>query len=97
MIGPTGDVSRPPSDLRWEPAPATLRYDVRIMEVDRSLLWSVTAHMAGTAPVHRLGLPEDVVARFVPGKTIVWDVTGRDDSGRVVADSGPQQFRVAIQ
>ena len=57
------------------------------MEVDRTTLWR--ASTAGTA----VDLPPSLVAQFVKGKTILWQVQARRDQA-IVAGSGIQRFRV---
>ena len=88
VISPKGDVAIPPDELRWVTVPGAERYDIAILEVDRTALWQ------GTSSVPRVGLPVSLTARFVPGKTVTWEVTARDRSGQILAVSGAQRFRV---
>lgn len=90
IVSPSGDVVGPPRELVWVALPAAARYDVRILEVDGTVVWRATSLSS------RLDLPDDVIARSVPGKTLIWDVVALDETGRAIAESGPQRFRVPI-
>jgi hypothetical protein len=89
-VAPVGDVRGRPRDLEWSPVDGAASYDVVVLEVDRTILWE------GASSTTRVSLPEPVVARFVPGKTILWEVTARNRAGEAVAVSGTGRFRVAI-
>jgi hypothetical protein len=41
-----------------------------------------------------VSLPATLVRQFVPGKTVLWDVTARDAAGTPLAASGVQRFHV---
>jgi hypothetical protein len=88
LRSPIGDQSAVPRQLEWVAFPGAIGYDVSILEVDRTVLWS------GSATDPRLALPASVTIRLVPGKTVLWEVTARDGSGKPVAVSGAQSFRV---
>lgn len=90
IVSPSGDMAGPPRELVWVAWPAAARYDVRVLEVDGTVVWRATS----LSP--RVDLPDDVIARSVPGKTLIWEVLARDGMGRAVAESGPQRFRVPI-
>jgi anti-sigma factor RsiW len=86
---PLGDVATAPSVLHWSAVEDAASYDVRVLEVDRTPLWS------GSTSTPGIDLPSEVSALFAPGKTVVWEVTARDRSRAVIGESGAQQFRVA--
>lgn len=88
ILGPVGDLSGAPSELKWQPVRAAAKYEVRLMEVDRSELWK--AETESTV----LTLPADVREKLLPKRTIAWEVTARSAAGSVLASSGVQQFRV---
>lgn len=90
IVSPSGDIAGPPKELVWVASPAAVRYDVRVQEVDGIVIWRATSLSA------RVDLPDDVIVRVVPGKTLIWDVIALDDSGRAVAQSGAQRFRVLV-
>ena len=89
-LTPSGDLAEAPGTLRWSPYPGAVRYDVSISEVDGTSLWRTSSESP------RVDLPSSLKARFLPGKTILWQVTAKDASGATLADSGAQQFRVSI-
>jgi hypothetical protein len=89
LLAPMGDVEVAPRTLRWTRFDGASGYDVRLMEVDGTVVWR------GSSESPAVDLPADVVARIVPGKTLVWEVAARNAAGSVVAQSGAQRFRVA--
>jgi hypothetical protein len=89
-LKPSGDLPAVPGTLEWSPYAGATRYDVSISEVDGTSLWN------SSSEVPRVELPSSLKARFLPGKTILWQVTAKDASGVALADSGPQTFRVSI-
>lgn len=91
VVAPTGDLPRPPTVLSWMAVEGASRYDVQVLEVDRVQLWSASASTT------RLELPRAVLERVVPGKTLLWTVTAIDGSGRPIAESGLQSFRVSVK
>jgi hypothetical protein len=90
IVSPSGDIPSPPGQLVWVASSAAARYDVRVLEVDGTVVW----RSASLSP--RVDLPGGVVARIVPGKTLMWEVTALDGSGRVIAQSGARRFRLPI-
>jgi hypothetical protein len=89
VIGPIGDVKQVPNlALKWSSLDGAVRYDVRILEVDGTLLWH-----ASTA-ASEVALPSTVISRLVPGKAVTWEVTAYDRGGAVVAASGTQRITV---
>ena len=89
-VAPVGDVRDAPRSLEWSPVDGAVSYDVVVLEVDRTIVWQ------GASATTRVSLPEPVVARFEPGKTILWEVTARNRAGEVLAVSGSGRFRVAL-
>jgi hypothetical protein len=88
IVRPTGDVSVPPAELSWVAVPGAERYDISVLEIDRTPLWQ------GTSSVPRVDLPASVTARFAPGKTVIWEVSALNPYGTAIAVSGAQRFRV---
>jgi hypothetical protein len=68
LLAPAGDLARAPNELRWANVPHATRYQIRILEVDSTVVWS------GTTTQSRAALPPDVIAQFRPGKSLQWDV-----------------------
>jgi putative zinc finger protein len=87
--GPVGDQVAVPERLEWQSVTGAVRYEVRVMEVDRRELWS--ARVTGT----EVPIPEAVRARILPAKTLLWQVTALDQTGRPIAESGVERFRLA--
>jgi hypothetical protein len=87
VIAPVGAITRPPNELRWKPVPQASRYHVQILEVDATHVWSTS-----TTDTHVV-LPPDVVARFAPGKLLLWDVTAYRGNEEL-ATSETQNVRV---
>ena len=90
-IGPTGDLPQAPTGLSWIAVAGADQYDVAILEVDRTVLWR------GSTGGSHIDLAPNVIGQFVPGKTILWEVSARGRDGAVIAQSGTQRFRVAVR
>ena len=90
VVAPIGDVPKAPAELAWVAVDGAARYEVQVLEVDRTILWRTTSLS------ERVLLPASVVERIVPGKTLLWEVTAIGGSGTSIASSGTQRFRVPI-
>jgi hypothetical protein len=88
VVSPIGDVAAPPGELVWGPVRGAARYDVSVFEVDRTILWR------GTSTAPGVELPTSLVNLFVPGKTVLWQVSATTASGDAVARSSTVRFRV---
>ncbi len=88
VIGPIGDQAQTPHELQWQAAAGAERYSVKLMEVDRTELWSTTVAHASVP------IPPEIRAKIAPLKTLIWQVTALDVTGAELARSGPQQFRL---
>jgi putative zinc finger protein len=88
---PVGEQVAAPARFEWSAVDRAARYRVRLLEVDHHELWSAETTAAG------LDIPSDVRTVIVPRKTLLWTVTAYDATGRVVAESAPQPFRVAAR
>ena len=88
LRSPVGDQSAVPGQLEWIAVPGAAAYEVSVLEVDRTLIWS------GSATDSRIALPSLVTVRLVPGKTVLWQVAAKDASGMPLAVSGVRSFRV---
>lgn len=90
LIAPAGDVAVAPTELRWQDIAGAAQYEVRVEEVDGTVLWrSSTAQP-------RAALPIALVAQFAPGRTFVWRVTAKTGRGAVIAESETGRFRVSL-
>lgn len=88
VIAPVNDISQAPRELRWQAVRGAARYRVRLLEVDKTELWRATVTDSSAT------LPPEIAARVTPLKTLLWDVEGIDETGRPVASSGIQSFRL---
>lgn len=89
LVAPRGDLAAAPTSLEWQAVSGAVRYQVQIMEVDRSELWK------GETAVGRIAIPDAVRARIVPAKSLLWQVVAFDASGRRIGASNPEKFRVS--
>jgi hypothetical protein len=87
VVAPSGDLAQAPNEFRWKAVPDATRYDVRILEVDATQIWS-----RSTTETHVV-LPPDVIARFAPGKTLLWSVEAYRGN-ESLASSETQNVRV---
>lgn len=90
VVAPLGDLGAAPDSLEWVAVPGAISYDIEVLEVDDTSLWSATS--IGS----RINLPPAVVRQLAPGKTVLWQVRARSADNTVIADSGRQQFRVHV-
>ena len=88
LLSPKGTLTAPPELLQWQAMPGAERYQVRILEVDRTELWK-----SETSAV-TIKIPDQVRALVKPGKTLLWHVTALDTSGKQLASSNFESFRV---
>jgi hypothetical protein len=88
VLSPIGDLREKPAEIRWEAAPNAARYRVRIMEVDRTELWSQET----TTP--RIDLPASVENVIVPAKTLLIQIAAFEATGGKVAESETVRFRL---
>jgi hypothetical protein len=88
LTGPAGDVLQRPTEFRWRAVPGAVRYQVRLMEVDHREVWR------GEATADFISIPAPVQALMSSGKTLLWQVSASDKSGKLVGTSGMQSFRV---
>jgi hypothetical protein len=89
--GPIGDQAEPPARLEWQPVKEAVRYHARLLEVDRREVWSTSTADAG------VDVPGPIRASMAPGRTLLWEVTAYDGAGGVLAESGPQSFRLVVR
>ena len=87
-LTPSGDVTAAPDTLKWEPVAGAASYEVKIIEVDQTELWSATSAGASVT------LPSGVRSRLVPAKTVQWKVVARNAAGAVLVESALESLRV---
>jgi hypothetical protein len=91
VTAPMGDLPAAPTVLHWVAVPGADSYHVRVLEVDRTVLWEADTRQAS------ITMPAQTIARFVPGKTVLWEVSARKADGTPFAQSGTQRFRVTVK
>jgi hypothetical protein len=89
--GPIGDQGEAPRRFEWVAVTGAARYRARLMEVDRREVWSAST------PVPGLDLPLPVRDSLTAPRTLLWEVTAYDASGRPIAESGMQSFRLVLR
>lgn len=90
LVAPLGDIPQKPAEFRWRAVPGAVRYQVRLMEVDRSEIWR------GEATDAFLSIPAPVLALMPPGRTLLWEGSAWDQSGKALGTSGTRSFRVNL-
>jgi hypothetical protein len=88
LSAPLGDQAGVPRLFEWISVDGAARYDIAVLEVDRSELWR------GSTNDPRYEIPPSVTSRLLPGKTVLWQVVASDSSGRRLASSDVEAFRV---
>ena len=88
VSSPVGDLREAPKQIEWQAVNNAARYEVRLLEVDRTELWK------GETSAVKIDLPPAVQARIVPAKTILCEVHAFDAAGRSVAESNTVRFRL---
>lgn len=89
-VAPMGEISEAPADFQWQPAPGAAKYQLRLMEVDRTLIWS--AEVANTS----ISIPLAVHERMTPGRAFLWEVIARNGAGEKIAESNLQNFHILV-
>ena len=89
LIAPLGDVAVAPQAFTWEAVANAARYRVNLLEVDQNIVWN------GEINTFSMVVPVKIRAKMVPAKTLLWQVEALDASGKVIASSAPERFRVA--
>ncbi|MFN7992799.1 MAG: hypothetical protein U0Q18_04325 [Bryobacteraceae bacterium] len=90
-VSPLGDLDSTPAELRWQPVPGAVKYQVRIVEVDRREIWTAET------PQTSVSIPGQVRAMIVPGKTLLWEAKALSRTSENLATSGLRKFRVKVK
>jgi hypothetical protein len=83
---PLGLLREVPSVIRWRTVPGAAAYRIRLMEVDRTELWSATVNGASVS------LPNTIQHKILPGKRLLFDVVAVNSNGSGVSSSGIRDF-----
>jgi len=87
VVSPVGDLQKQPGEIRWERVQQATRYQVRLLEVDRTEIWK-----AETTDDH-IDLPATVQAQIVPAKTLFCEIAAFNSSGSKIGETGLVRFR----
>jgi len=87
-VAPAGTVSVRPEKLEWQAVKGAVRYQVKVSEVDRTPIWAATVEPS------QIALPEEVLGKVVPHKTLIWQVSAVDNNGARLAESGLIRFQL---
>ena len=85
---PAGDLTSVPKEFQWSAVDGAAQYVLTIQEVDRTVIFQMKT-TATSLPV-----PPEAARLLLPGKALLWNVRAVDSSGREIAVSGEQRFRV---
>jgi hypothetical protein len=88
IIGPSGELQKPPTILQWQAYPGADAYKVTVLEIDHSPLWTANSKQT------QINIPESLRAMMRPNKPILWQVTAVDPQGNPVATSQFYRFSV---
>ncbi len=90
-LAPAGDLEKAPAEFTWQAQTGAASYEVRVLEVDRTVAWSArTSDTKLTADAAVAGLMK-------PGKTLYWQVAALDAKGGTLAESAPERIRVLAE
>ena len=86
LLAPKGEVAAAPESFRWDAVASAASYRVRLMEVDKTVLWESSVTSTSVP------LPPQMQRRVLPGKRFIWVVEALNASGQILA-TGTQDFR----
>ena len=89
LLAPKGDLANAPAVLSWKTLPAAFLYRVKLMEVDRHVIWETESKVAHVA------LPPAIQNKALPGKRLIWSVEAFGVKGESLG-TGTQDFRRAV-
>ena len=88
VIQPSGDLSQLPRSFDWEAFPGATSYSIEVLEVDGTLVWSAVSKQ------NTLVLNQEFRDKLHPGKPFLWRVSALSESGKSLASSGREGFRI---
>lgn len=87
-VSPIGRVPEAPSRLVWKAIKDAGDYEVRLMEVDRTILWKAASAGAD------IEIPDSVRIKLTPGRVFLWEAVARDHAGNRIASTAVEQFQI---
>jgi len=88
-IAPAGEITDAPGDFRWQAVEGATKYRVRVIEVDRTEVWSTET---GDTSV---SIPPALREQMRPGRTFSWEVIARNGAGEQIASTNLQNFHIS--
>jgi len=88
LIAPIGEMAQAPAEFRWEAVKGASSYSIELTDV----LGSVLASEKSTQTA--LPLTQTMKAQMSPGKPLKWKVTALDATGKEIAHSSAENFKV---
>lgn len=88
LLGPAGDLKSLPESFRWDIYPGATSYRVELTEVDGTLVRQETVNQ------NVLSVTPEWKSVIHTGKAYNWQVTALDASGKAVASSSREHFRI---
>jgi hypothetical protein len=88
LIAPIGEMAQAPAEFRWEAVKGAASYSIELTDV----LGSVLASEKSTQTA--LPLTSAMKAQMSPGKPLKWKVTALDATGKEIAHSNAENFKV---
>lgn len=89
LVSPRREINVIPADLRWNLLAGARTYRVKLMEVDRHVLWEVETKQVSVS------LPSEIRKQVLPGKRLLWTVEAFDGNHQAIGQ-GRQDFWRAI-
>lgn len=89
-ISPSGEITKTPVDLRWESVSGAASYQVQVLQVDRTILWS------GETTQTAVKIPDNLRVQLTPGRAFQWQVFARNPAGEQIASTDLQNFHIVV-
>jgi hypothetical protein len=90
LLSPKGELKSAPQTLAWNAVASAVRYHVKLMEVDKTVVWENTVSSPSVS------IPSQIGQLILPGKRLLWTVDAIDAGGGLLA-AGSQDFRVELR
>jgi hypothetical protein len=88
LVSPIADQSVAPTEFRWDAVQDASSYSVELKDVGGTTL--ATANSTQNA----LPITPEMKAKMISGKPLKWQVTAKDASGKEIANSSAEQFKI---
>lgn len=90
-MAPSGEMAQSPVEFRWEAVPGAASYQVQLLQVDRTVIWT------GESSQTTIEIPSNIRAQLRPGRAFQWQVTARNTAGESIASTDLQDFRITVR